>query len=127
MVEKLNYHGLKAAAIYGDANKLGRKEALDGFRTGKIQLLVASDLAARGLDILGVTHVFNLDMPETPHVYQHRVGRTGRAGQSGTAVSLVTVKEADHLKVFEQALNIKITKRSLSHGQVFESRGKRKQ
>ncbi|MDD4601786.1 DEAD-box ATP-dependent RNA helicase CshC [bioreactor metagenome] len=126
-VEKLNYHGLKAAAIYGDANKLGRKAALDGFRTGKVQLLIASDLAARGLDIQGVTHVFNLDMPETPHVYQHRVGRTGRAGQSGTAVTLVTAKEAERLEAFEQALSITITKKALSHGQVFERRGKKRQ
>lgn len=62
---------------------------LDDFRKGKIQLLVASDLAARGLDIPGITHIFNLDLPEDPQVYIHRVGRTGRAGQSGTAVSIL--------------------------------------
>ncbi|MPM72583.1 DEAD-box ATP-dependent RNA helicase CshC [bioreactor metagenome] len=125
MVEKLNYHGLNAAAIHGDANKLGRKAAIDGFRKGKIELLVASDLAARGLDIPGVTHVFNLDMPETPQIYLHRVGRTGRAGQSGTAISIVTVKEAESLKRFEKVLKITIVTKSLARGQVFDRANKR--
>lgn len=126
MAEKLKYHGLNAAAIHGDADKLGRKAAIEGFRKGKIALLVASDLAARGLDIPGVTHVFNLDMPETPQIYLHRVGRTGRAGQSGTAISIVTVKEADLLKRFEKVLKITIDAKNLARGQVFDRVGKRK-
>lgn len=121
LVEKLNYHGLAAAAIHGDSNKLGRKAALDAFRTGKVQLLVASDLAARGLDIAGVSHIFNLDLPDTPHVYQHRAGRTGRAGQSGTVISLVTAGEAVQLAKVEAALNIKISKKQLARGKVFDN------
>ncbi|NLP41320.1 MAG: DEAD/DEAH box helicase [Veillonellaceae bacterium] len=120
MVEKLNYHGLKAAAIHGDADKHGRKAAIDAFRKGNIKLLVASDLAARGLDIPGITHVFNLDMPETAQIYLHRVGRTGRAGRSGTAISIVTVKEADLLKKFEKILKITIAAKKLARGQVFD-------
>jgi superfamily II DNA/RNA helicase len=85
-VDKLVYHGLAAAGIHGSFSKEDRKKAMDGFRNGKLQLLVASDLAARGLDIPGVDFVINLDLPEDPAIYLHRVGRTGRAGKSGVAI-----------------------------------------
>lgn len=125
MAEKLNYHGIKAAGIHGDAKKLGRKTALEDFRKGKIQLLVASDLAARGLDIPGITHIFNLDLPEDPQVYLHRVGRTGRAGHSGTAVSLITANEVPVIQKFEKVLKVNIAAKNTARGNIFDVRGKR--
>lgn len=126
LAEKLNYHGIKAAAIHGDSNKMGRKTAIDDFRKGHIKLLIASDLAARGLDIQGVTHVFNLDMPEAPPVYLHRVGRTGRAGQSGAAISIVTENEALLLKKIEKVLNISIAAKGIARGKIFDRSVRRK-
>lgn len=125
MTEKLNYHGLKAAGLHGDAKKLGRKTALEDFRKGKIQLLVASDLAARGLDIPGISHIFNLDLPEDPQVYLHRVGRTGRAGQSGSAVSLITANEVPVIQKFAKILKIDIAAKHTARGKVFDARGRR--
>jgi ATP-dependent RNA helicase DeaD len=119
--EKLNYHGLKAVGLHGSSMKNERKKALDDFRSGKISLLVASDLAARGLDIAGVTHVFNLDFPEDPEVYQHRVGRTGRLGQSGTAISLVTKPEAVRFRKFEKILKISAGEKKLIKGKVVDA------
>jgi superfamily II DNA/RNA helicase len=121
MTEKLVYHGLKAAGLHGSALKNERKKALDDFRSGKITLLVASDIAARGLDIQGVTHVFNLDFPEDHEIYQHRVGRTGRLGQSGTAISLVTKNEALRLKKFERVLKIAISEKKLIKGKMVDA------
>ncbi|HQJ38187.1 MAG TPA: DEAD/DEAH box helicase, partial [Bacillota bacterium] len=80
---KLKYHHLSACDISGSSAKEERKKALEGFRKGDIKLLVASDIAARGLDIKGVTHIFNLDLPEDPKGYLHRAGRTGRMGEPG--------------------------------------------
>lgn len=122
MTEKLNYHGIKAVGIHGDAKKMGRKTALEDFRKGKAQLLVASDLAARGLDIPGISHIFNLDLPEDPQVYLHRVGRTGRAGQSGTAVSLVSANEVPVIQKFAKILKIDIAAKHTAHGKVFDVR-----
>ncbi|KAJ51038.1 superfamily II DNA/RNA helicase [Clostridium tetanomorphum] len=113
---KLQYHHIKAYAIYGNASKEDRKKAIEGFRNGKIKLLIASDIAARGLDIKGVTHIINLDLPEDPKEYLHRVGRTGRAGKSGTAVSIVTKKELSLIKKYEKELNIKIEEKLIYNG-----------
>ncbi|MDT8903603.1 DEAD/DEAH box helicase [Anaeroselena agilis] len=121
-VMKLNYHGLTAAGIYGTAGKADRQKALEDFRSGKVRLLVASDLAARGLDIPGVKYVFNLELPEDPQIYLHRVGRTGRAGQSGTAISLVTGKEIELIAKLEKVLRIKLTSKDLLSGKVVDSR-----
>ena len=108
-VAKLNYTGLKAAGINRSLVNTDRKKAIEDFREGRIRLLVATDLAARGLDIPGVAYVFNLDLPEDPQVYLHRVGRTGRAGQSGTAISIVTPREATVLiNRYCKALKIEI-------------------
>lgn len=78
--------------------------------------MIASDIAARGLDIKGVTHIINLDLPEDPKEYLHRVGRTGRAGKSGTAVSIVTKKELSLIKKYEKELNIKIEEKLIYNG-----------
>ena len=117
---KLNYEGLKAAGLHGSLVTGDRKKAIEDFRSGKIQLLVATDLAARGLDIPGVAYVFNLDMPEDPQVYLHRVGRTGRAGQSGTAISIVAPREAVLINKYEKVLKINILAKRLSRGRIFD-------
>jgi len=91
---KLQYHHINAFSIYGNASKEERKNVMEGFRIGKFELLVASDLAARGLDIEGVSHIFNLDLPEDHKEYLHRAGRTGRVGNSGNCISIVTEKRS---------------------------------
>ncbi|EHL06986.1 DEAD/DEAH box helicase [Desulfitobacterium hafniense DP7] len=121
-VERLSYHGLDAVAISGASQKENRRQAMADFRAGKTQLLVASDLAARGLDIKNITHIFNLDIPEEPQLYLHRVGRTGRAGQSGVAVSLVTQRELPLLHKIENSLKISIPSRRLSFGKVISEK-----
>lgn len=117
---KLNYHGLKAAGLHGSLVTADRKKSIEDFRSGKIQLLVATDLAARGLDIPGVAYVFNLELPEDPQVYLHRVGRTGRAGQSGTAISIVARREAVLINKYEKVLKINILAKRLSRGRIFD-------
>jgi len=124
MVEKLKYHGLEAEGIYGGVNKTERKKAMDDFRSGKSTILVASDLAARGLDIKGITHVFNLDLPEDPQLYLHRVGRTGRAGKSGIAISIVNSKEFSFLKRLESAFEIRIIPKEMLQGKIIDSKNK---
>ncbi len=120
-VMKLNYHGLAAAGIYGAAVKADRQKALEDFRSGKARLLVASDLAARGLDIPGVAYVFNLELAEDPQIYLHRAGRTGRAGQSGTAISLVTRKETELVAKIAKTLKIKLAAKELHRGKIVDS------
>jgi len=93
----LQKHGFSVAALHGDMDQTARMAALDQFRKGELPLLVASDVAARGLDIPEVSHVFNFDVPHHPDDYVHRIGRTGRAGRAGTAVSIVN--PADHKSI----------------------------
>lgn len=119
-VAKLNYLGLRAAGIHGSSVKTDRKKALEDFRAGRIQLLVASDVAARGLDIPGVDYIFNLDLPEDPQVYLHRAGRTGRAGREGIAVSIVNQREAASISKIEKDLQISIAARQITRGLVEE-------
>ena len=118
-VDKLNYNGLTAAGIHGRFLKEDRKKAMDGFRSGKLQLLIASDLAARGLDIPGVDFVVNLDLPEDPAIYLHRTGRTGRAGKSGIAISIVSPREAALITHYEKQLQIEMLPKEIAHGKVF--------
>lgn len=120
VTSKLQYHHLKAYGIFGTASKEERKKALEDFRACKIQLLVASDLAARGLDVKGVTHIFNLDLPANPKEYLHRVGRTGRAGKYGTAISIVTRKEISLIKRYEKDLNIRIEEKDIYKGRLWD-------
>ncbi|HUS89898.1 MAG TPA: DEAD/DEAH box helicase [Desulfosporosinus sp.] len=125
MVEKLKFHGLEAEGIYGGASKINRRKAMDEFKSGKISLLVASDLAARGLDIKGITHIFNLDLPEDPQLYLHRVGRTGRAGESGIAISIVSAKEVSHIKRLESMFEIRISPKEMVLGKIVDPRKRR--
>ncbi|HNR03232.1 MAG TPA: DEAD/DEAH box helicase [Bacillota bacterium] len=117
---KLKYHHLSACDISGSSSKEERKKALEGFRKGDIKLLVASDIAARGLDIKGVTHIFNLDLPEDPKGYLHRAGRTGRMGEPGTVVSIVTEREVPFLRKCERDLKIKIYEKIIARGKVLD-------
>ncbi|PIK73308.1 hypothetical protein CS379_09135 [Methylobacterium frigidaeris] len=87
--KSLSNHGFNVAALHGDMDQRARMAALDAFRSGEVPLLVASDVAARGLDIPAVSHVFNFDVPHHAEDYVHRIGRTGRAGRSGAAFTLV--------------------------------------
>lgn len=124
-VKRLNYHHVPSAALFGAAYKKERREALEQFQTGKVTLLVASDIAARGLDIKDVTHVINMDVPENPAFYLHRAGRTGRMGQKGICITVATAGEEKFIKKYEKTLNIKIKKKELSHGELKEGRAAR--
>lgn len=95
-------HGFGAVALHGDMDQPARMAALEQFRKGEMPLLVASDVAARGLDIPDVSHVFNFDVPHHPDDYVHRVGRTGRAGRSGTAISIVSPVDEKSLAAIEK-------------------------
>lgn len=119
-VSRLNYHKIKAVGIFGNANKLQRKEALDAFRSGKANILVASDLVARGLDLSEISHVINLDLPESYDEYLHRVGRTGRAGRKGTAISLVTDRELGLLSKISKRHEITVKAAELKDGKMTE-------
>jgi len=103
---KLAHHKLAVADLNAELDKMDRKRAMDGIRNDTVRIVIASDLAARGLNIPGVTHIFNLDVPTMSNAYLHRVGRTGRAGAQGTAISLVTEIEARLVRRYEQELGI---------------------
>lgn len=98
VARELNKNGIKAEAIHGDKSQNARVRALDGFKNRKINVLVATDIAARGIDVDKLTHVINYEIPETPETYVHRIGRTGRAGESGIALSFCSVDEQEYLK-----------------------------
>ena len=96
--------GITAAAIHGNKSQTARQQALADFKAGKIQCLVATDIAARGLDIEELSHVFNYNLPEVPETYVHRIGRTGRAGHGGTAVSFCDFAEQEYLRGIEKLI-----------------------
>jgi len=104
LTKQLESDGLAAAAIHGNKSQGARTKALAEFKQGKVRVLVATDIAARGLDIVELPHVVNYELPNVPEDYVHRIGRTGRAGQDGTALSLVCVDEHAHLKDIEKLL-----------------------
>ncbi len=104
LVKRLTRDNIKAIAIHGNKSQAKRTQALADFKNNKIQVLVATDLASRGLDISQLPHVVNYDLPESPEDYVHRIGRTGRAGSSGTAISLVCLEEITQLKNIEKLI-----------------------
>jgi superfamily II DNA/RNA helicase len=108
--------------IYGEIDKFQRKTTLEDFKSGKLQFLIASDIAARGLQIDGITCVFNVSMPEDPLDYLHRAGRTGRNGNMGKSISIVTAKELNLIKSYEKKFNINITARKMFKGKLFDLR-----
>jgi len=101
LYEALNKRGYSAEGIHGDMPQSRRDQVMRKFKEGTTDVLVATDVAARGLDITGVTHIYNFDIPQDAEGYVHRIGRTGRAGHKGAAITLVTPREIRHLKVIE--------------------------
>eukprot|EP01037_Dinobryon_pediforme_P048844 gene48844-biopygen24126 len=101
-------HGLKVGALHGDMDQRARMASLDAFKNGEVDLLVCSDVAARGLDIPDVSHVFNFDLPTHAEDYVHRIGRTGRAGKLGTATSIITKADRKYLDEIEKLIARKI-------------------
>jgi superfamily II DNA/RNA helicase len=118
IVSQLQYHHVPAAGLYGDLDKKKRKEAIDGFRSGKIPVLVSSDLAARGLDIPGITHVIALDVPSGEGPYIHRAGRTGRAGRRGVMITIGDEEEMRRLVRLEKKLGIVVYPKELYGGKL---------
>ena len=108
LTKKMVSSGITAAAIHGNKSQGARTKALAGFKSGKIRVLVATDIAARGLDIPLLPHVINFELPNISEDYVHRIGRTGRAGASGEALSLVSADETSYLKGIEKLINQKI-------------------
>lgn len=123
---KLNYHGLKAESIHGTNFKLDRKKTMEDFRTGRLQLLIASDIAARGLQIEGITHIFNMSIPEDAKDYLHRAGRTGRNGNKGIAISIITERELPLISMYEKSLNISIAFKDMYMGKLVDKRHAKK-
>lgn len=118
LVGKLKYHEIKAESIHGTIQKLDRKKVMNDFQSGKLKVLIASDLAARGLQMDGITHVFNLDIPEQSNDYLHRAGRTGRNGQTGMVISIITDYDATFLQDIENKLKIQIQKKRYFKGEI---------
>lgn len=114
--DKLNFHNKASFALHKGISKEQRQNALESFRNGKINILVSSDISARGLDIDGITHVINLDCPTSAKEYLHRAGRTARGNNTGYSISIVNNKEVYKLKSYEKKFKISIKKGKLSHG-----------
>jgi superfamily II DNA/RNA helicase len=120
IVTQLQYHHIPAEGLYRDMDKQKRKSALENFRAGRIAILVSSDLAARGLDIPGISHVISLDTGEDPQAYLHRAGRTGRAGRQGIMVSIGDEEELRRLAGLEKKLGITVYPKVLYGGKVVD-------
>ena len=118
--EKLQYHKVKSTAIYGNASKEERQRALDSFRRGKCNVLVSSDLSARGLDIPEVSHIISLDFPVNPNEYLHRAGRTARGNNSGVSLCLITNKDIEILQSYEKAFGIEFAVKKLYGGKLMD-------
>ncbi|WP_233092906.1 DEAD/DEAH box helicase [Paracoccus sp. IB05] len=123
VAKSLKSHGFNAAPIHGDLDQSQRTKTLDAFRDGALHILVASDVAARGLDIPAVSHVFNFDVPGHPEDYVHRIGRTGRAGRHGRAFTLATPSDAKQLAAVESLVKQEIPRAELPEGLDLESAG----
>ena len=108
VVRELEKYKIPAQAIHGNKSQNARQKALNAFKSGEIRVLVATDIAARGIDIDELSHVINFDLPNIPETYVHRIGRTGRAGLSGTAISFCCFDEKDNLKAIEALIGKKI-------------------
>lgn len=120
MSEKLAYKNILTSSLHSDLNKIDRQNALKDFRTGKTNMLLATDVAARGLDIKDVTHVVHFDFPKDLKQYVHRSGRTGRFGASGTVISLVTEREERELRKFTKELGIQASKKVMRAGKIVD-------
>ena len=112
--EQLGLAGYKAASLQGNLSQNRRQEALDGFRDGTYQILVATDIAARGIDVSQISHVINYDIPDTPEAYVHRIGRTGRAAKSGDAFTMVSSEDTVMVRTIEKKLGAPLERRTVS-------------
>ncbi len=108
LTKKLDKAGFKAAAIHGNKSQNARRRALKSFQNGKVKILVATDVASRGIDVDTVTHVFNYDLPHEPESYVHRIGRTGRAGRTGSAIAFCDDSEGKKLRAIEKTIGEEI-------------------
>jgi superfamily II DNA/RNA helicase len=113
--EQLDKAGYSATSLQGNLSQTRRQAALDGFRDGKYQIMVATDIAARGIDVTRISHVINYDVPDTADAYTHRIGRTGRAAKTGDAFTLVSEEDGEMVRTIERVLNAKVERRIL-HG-----------
>jgi len=122
LANELTVRGFPSEALNGDLSQDAREQTLNRFRQGQVKVLVATDVAARGLDIEDISHVFNFDLPTDPEIYVHRIGRTGRAGKTGIALSLVTPAEQFRLRKIEQFARVKIARAALPTQAEIEER-----
>ena len=113
IAERVKDAGWEATSLQGNLSQNRRKAALDGFRSGKVHVLVATDIAARGIDVSQISHVVNFDMPDTPEAYTHRIGRTGRAAKTGDAYTLVTHEDEGMIRIIERKLGKTLERRKL--------------
>lgn len=122
LANELTVRGFPAEALNGDLSQQAREQVLNRFRNNQIKVLVATDVAARGLDIDDISHVFNFDLPQDAEIYVHRVGRTGRAGKTGVALTLLTPKEQWRLRKIEQYTRQKVTLAALPTSEDIQNR-----
>jgi ATP-dependent RNA helicase RhlE len=108
VAEELDRNGVRADAIHGNKSQGARQRALDAFKRGAIRVLVATDIAARGIDVAGVTHVINFELPDEPESYVHRIGRTARAGAAGVALSFCDHEERSNLRAIERLTRVSV-------------------
>jgi len=113
ITQQLKRKGYNVASLQGNMSQNGRQAALDGFRNGSFKILVATDIAARGIDVLHISHVINYDMPDTTDAYIHRIGRTGRVDKTGEAFTLVTTEDMAMVHALERILSKKLERRTL--------------
>jgi ATP-dependent RNA helicase DeaD len=116
ITESLIREGYDIEALHGDLTQVQRDKVMGRFRDKSIQILIATDVAARGIDVTGITHVINYELPDDPEVYTHRAGRTGRAGRSGVCVSIVTARESYRLKQIEKMINNRFHRMDIPSG-----------
>jgi ATP-dependent RNA helicase RhlE len=114
LAQSLEKSGLAATSLQGNLSQNRRQEAMDDFRRGKVKVLVATDIAARGIDVRQISHVINFDMPDTADAYTHRIGRTGRMADEGTALTLVTQSDVAMLRTIERTLGYDIERRQVA-------------
>lgn len=113
LVKQLSRTGINSAAIHGNKSQVSRQRALEDFKQSKIRVLVATDIASRGIDIDELPHVVNYELPNIPETYVHRIGRTGRAGKEGVAISFCGTDEVEHLKGIQKLIGFKMPVKSL--------------
>ena len=127
VAKSLLKHGFNAAPLHGDLDQSLRTKTLDSFRSGELKILIASDVAARGLDIPAVSHIFNFDVPFHPDDYVHRIGRTGRAGRIGHALMLATPRDERQVSAIEHLIKTTIPHQTMENLEVREDRKPRRE